>query len=163
MMIEPEFLFIAGFVFVLTGSFWLYREGPLAFTGLSQPRSAKPEFIRGLHSPQLLTVAPALALRPASALGLAAHTLAAPPPAGLANGQLSCLSHIVNAGIATANRAERLHCAAGEQVDGAHYALQNLLDELSGVMAITTASMGRRDNRLSLRPAAAIPLLALAA
>ena len=154
MTIEPEFVFIAGLVFVLTGSFWLYREGQPLFAGLFQSRSAKPKFVRGLHSPRLLTVALPVSV---------AAVRAASSPAGLIDGQLNSLSQIVNTGIATADRAERLHCAAGEQVDGAHYALQNLLDELSAVMTITTAAKGRRDNRLSLRPAVAVPQLALAA
>jgi hypothetical protein len=154
MTFEPEFLIIAGVIFVLTGSFWLYREGPL-FGRLTilQARSTQPNLTRGSAAPRLLAIAP---------VTVASDTdVASPVPVD--GGQLGCLSRIVNSGIATADRAERLHRAAGEQVDGAHYALQNLLDELSAVMTITTASKGRRDTRVTQPRATKLPPLAIAA
>lgn len=51
--------------------------------------------------------------------------------------QINRLTHIVDAAAETAHAAGRLHRQAHEQVDAAHYALQNLLAELTAVMPVS--------------------------
>ena len=54
------------------------------------------------------------------------------------------LNGIVAAAVDTARNAERLHRGAHEQVDAAHYALQNLLNELSLVMPVAAPGLPAR-------------------
>jgi hypothetical protein len=50
--------------------------------------------------------------------------------------QIGKICDIITIAGERARSAERLHRAAHEQIDAAHYALQNLLNELSAVMPI---------------------------
>ena len=54
------------------------------------------------------------------------------------------LNGIVTAAVDKARNAERLHRGAHEQVDAAHYALQNLLNELSAVMPVAASELPAR-------------------
>lgn len=57
---------------------------------------------------------------------------------------IDALKGIVTGAVDRARSAEQFHRSAHEQVDAAHYALQNLLDELSAVMPIAKASRPQR-------------------
>ena len=147
MTIEPEFYLIALAVLTLTAAVRFRHDG-FGPGGLWQALAAlttvKSKFDMR-HSnkryPKAPT-APVLLVVPASAqVGAAEPQVPAKPQpvAGLIRrdgaAQLDRISQIVNSAIETADRAKRLHVAAHEQVDSAHYALQNLLDELSAVMS----------------------------
>lgn len=67
--------------------------------------------------------------------------------------QIKRLSQIVTAAIDQAGNAQRLHCAAQEQIAGADYALQNLRNELASIMPAVAALAPRM--RVEVRPAAA--------
>lgn len=159
MMFGPEFLMVALVFLCLTGAVWLSRYGlssgisafpakPMA-TGLSvrsiQRQSASrvmlpsssPAFDTG--SSQLRTAENRRSLSVKFSNDINVES------------QLCCLSRIVNSAIEAAASAERLHCAARDQLDGAHYAIQNLFDELSAVMTITASPMSRRDTNVVLR------------
>ena len=60
------------------------------------------------------------------------------------------LSGIVASAVDQARSAEQFHRSAREQVDAAHYALQNLLDELSAVMPVAKADLPRRTGAVRL-------------
>ena len=66
------------------------------------------------------------------------------------------LGTIVAASVDTAARAQHLHRTAHEQVDSAHYALQNLLNELSAIMPISAPASSTKPpatrSRVTLRP-----------
>jgi hypothetical protein len=70
-----------------------------------------------------------------------------------ASGHMARLNQIVSSAVDCAQAVERLHRTAHEQVDSAHYALQNLLNELSAVMPITAPNQTHRDVA-SIRPRA---------
>lgn len=161
MMIEPEFLIIAGLVFIFTATVWVRQHGLKALVADRAPLS-QAVFTQWLRQsepsarPHLLAVTStgqAPSMRPCLTSDVASSPSDERDDTSMSRGQqLGFLSHIVASAVASADRAERLQCAAGEQVDGAHYALQNLLDELSTVMSITAPSKGRRDNRQTARP-----------
>ena len=62
--------------------------------------------------------------------------------------QITSLGRIVASAVDTAHKAERLHRTAHEQVDAAHYALQNLMNELSAVMPVATPVAASRATKL---------------
>ena len=150
MIFESEFVFLTILVFSLTAAVWLHTHG-FTFSlaelttiqnNLHQPmrRPAKTPMLLPSAIP-LSTPTPVKAKTPA-ANTQAANSQAANIAAGSIpldqNAQLSRVSQILQSAIELADKAERLHNAAHEQLDGAHYALQNLLDELSTVMPVTS-------------------------
>ena len=159
MMFGPEFLMVALVVLCLTGAVWLRSYGfssgipaipakPMA-TGLSV-RSID----RQSASRVMLLSSPAAFDAGSSQLRTAENKRSLSDKVSNdinVESQLGCLSRIVNSAIETAASAERLHCAARDQLDGAHYAIQNLFDELSAVMTITASPMSRRDTNVVLR------------
>jgi hypothetical protein len=72
--------------------------------------------------------------------------------------QVSRLSAIVTTAIDGARDADRLHRAANEQLDAAHYALQNLLHDLSAVMSITAPSVQRVETAVTQLRASSLPV-----
>jgi hypothetical protein len=58
------------------------------------------------------------------------------------------LTEIVSSAVERVHSVECLQRTAHEQVDSAHYALQNLLNELSAVMPISAPTQKRREVRL---------------
>lgn len=143
MIFEPEILLLAVIVVSITTMLWSKSIAlDPAFSGLAIQRlgGVEPAIaarILAHRKPLLLTSAP----RSDGAVSLPAHMplqLQAPTEQS-GQSQIVRLSQIVNAAIETAGHAERLQRSAHEQIDSAHYALQNLLDELSAIMPAAVA------------------------
>ncbi len=162
MIFESEFVFLTILVFSLTAAVWLHTHG-FSFSlaelttiqnNLHQPmrRPAKTPILLPSAIP-LCTPTPVKAETPAAntpaANSQAANSQSAIIAAGSIpldqNAQLNRVSQILQSAIELADKAERLHNAAHEQLDGAHYALQNLLDELSTVMPVTSPAKAHTD------------------
>ena len=140
MIIESEFLILAVLIFSLTAAFWLRANGlPFSLADLTivQPRTANPlnkATQKAGSSPFLLPVSSiGVVVSPADAASAPALESTESIPLDTET-QLNRVSFILQNAIDLAAKAERLHNAAHEQLDSAHYALQNLLDELSSVM-----------------------------
>lgn len=146
MIFESEFLILAMLVFSATAAAWWFARGPafsLADLTIVEPR-AKSATSKSAHKSAHNRV-----LLPGGAVSADAgsHVVASP---GIPNRpgdmpldtqtQLNRVSIILQNAIDLAANAESLHNAAHEKLDSAHYALQNLLDELSAVMPIASPS-----------------------
>lgn len=160
MIFESEFAILTFLVFSLTAAAWWYTNGVSFSFGqfnLGQLTEIKSDPIRSIqrpaNAPNLLPTTPPVSVNHPIAVqadntGVAAGSVPLDP-----NAQLDRISQILRDAIAVADKAERLHNAAHEQLDSAHYALQNLLDELSGVMPVTSAPKAQRDANTSLAQA----------
>lgn len=157
MIFESEFVFLTILVFSLTAAVWLHTHGfsfSLAELTTIQNNLHQP-MRRPAKTPMLLPSAiPLSTPTPVKAETPAANTPAANSQAAMIaagsipldqNAQLNRVSQILQSAIELADKAERLHNAAHEQLDGAHYALQNLLDELSTVMPVTSPAKAHTD------------------
>jgi hypothetical protein len=165
MIIESEFIILAVLIFSLTAALWLRANGmPFSLADLTivQPRTAissSNAAPKTGSSPFLLPVSPM------SVVANFPETVSEQSPERAASipldteTQLNRVSFILQNAIDLAAKAERLHNAAHEQLDSAHYALQNLLDELSAVMPgvngtkPTVAPPPYADAALTRRPA----------
>ena len=65
--------------------------------------------------------------------------------------QFKRVARILKTNFEATDRAQRLHGAAGEQIGAAHYALQNLADELAGIMTPSTSLQHGLQRRRSVR------------
>lgn len=144
MIFESEFLILAMLVFSVTATGWWFAHGhsfTLADLTIVEPRT-KSANSRSAHKPAHVPVLLPVSATPARAASLHTTTdIALTRPGEIpldAQTQLSRVSNILQNAIDLAAKAERLHNAAHEQLDSAHYALQNLLDELSAVMPIAS-------------------------
>lgn len=151
MIIESEFIILAFLVFSLTATVWLQIHGlPFSLADLTTIEN-KPNhsFRQSPNAPLLLPANAALSAPVITPVIAKTSELASLIPAGSVpldqNTQLDRISQILQTAIGLADKAERLHNAAHEQLDSAHYALQNLLDELSAVMPITSPARAIRD------------------
>lgn len=139
MIFDSEFVILTILVFSLTAAVWWYKHGnsySLADLTTIQKRPNQP-IRRSANAPVLLPSTPAESPR----IYDQAEPQSAAIPAGSVplgqDTQLDRVSQILRSAIELADKAERLHNAAHEQLDSAHYALQNLLDELSTVMPVS--------------------------
>jgi len=147
MIFESEFLILTLAIFSVTAASWWLLHGPtfkLADLTIVEPREkSRHSRIRqkSTHSPVLLPVSAAtasVASAPPAVLSVTTNPGDKPDQPLDAQAQLNRVSHILQNAINVAAKAERLHNAAHEQLDSAHYALQNLLSELSTVMPIAS-------------------------
>lgn len=155
MIFESEFAILTFLVFSMTATVWWYTHG----VSLSLGQFNLAELTAIQNNPNRSSRRP-----PNGPILLPSTTTASanPPEVVIAenadtngttsgstpldqNAQLDRISQILRDAIAVANKAERLHNAAHEQLDSAHYALQNLLDELSGVIPVTSSAKAQRD------------------
>lgn len=148
MLYDPEVQILAFLIFAMLGAIWSWRVGLFAHIGdLTVIERARPDekpakaAVSGLRAPVLLAPSTDLAQvrpQPAAAVAPTSGTTTTVPSAQLLDPatQLSLVSRVLNEAIETAERAERLHAAAHERLDSAHYALQNLLAELSSVLPV---------------------------
>lgn len=185
MSIEPEYLILAFIILSLTTVSWMAMGGSPGLAALTtlepqpqaeprvqakgQRRPAPTRLVRA-KAPAAAPVATAHAKPPSNlrvtppfapatpvegaAAPRATNSAAAATPL-LSGSQIGRLSHIVGSAVATARQAEHLHRSANEQLDAAHYALQNLMIELAAVMPVAAAaSVGRSAKPLPMtRPA----------
>lgn len=172
MVIDPELLLLAAIVLPLAFLIWLVPMSRAVYhvarTSGEPPMAAPARAALKRHPVTLLSVPskPGRAFIPLSREGTVsefatADTLPsteqprdAVPTVGT---HMARIGEIVAASVDTAMRARALHRTAHEQVDSAHYALQNLLSELSAIMPIAaptsaaTQSLTTR-SRVTLRP-----------
>ena len=161
MNLDPDLVILCGIVLAATALLWAIPASRQVFTAPSAAVRSRPEGGPAMRrSPvQLLAVAarPAAAVHDAvDAVVLAAGRATYDEPSRPLGVHMARVSTIVTASVDNAARAQRLHQAAREQVDSAHYALQNLLNELTSVMPIS-APVTRHGKdvsraRLVLRP-----------
>jgi hypothetical protein len=167
MLIEPEFLIVFAIVLALTSAVWSTSQaketrGPSWPHSLvvSAPVPSRPS-ARAIRSsspqssprrngpakkPTLLAASPVTVAHPvppvARALANTVEPVTASTDTRLSSAtQVSRLTNIVQTGVETAQTAGRLHRQAHEQVDAAHYALQNLLAELTIVMPVAAPAV----------------------
>ena len=151
MFLESEFIILTIMVFSLTAAVWIQIHGfPFSLADLTTIQNKPKQTIRrSMSHPMLLPTAIPLAAPLDETTDLTTDPQAIEAAAGTTpldqTTQLSRVSKILQSAFALADKAERLHNAAHEQLDGAHYALQNLLDELSTVMTITSPAIVQRD------------------
>ena len=152
MIFESEFAILTILVFSLTATVWWYTHGvsfSLGQFNLGELTAIQNNPNRSIRRPAngpilLPSTTPSAASLPIAVT--ADNTGITPGSIPLdQNTQLDRISQILRDAIAVADKAERLHNAAHEQLDSAHYALQNLLDELSGVMPVTSSAKALRD------------------
>jgi len=144
MIFESEFLILTIAIFSVTAASWWLSRGPsftLADLTIVEPRAKSLNSRvrqKSTHSPVLLPVSAAPASAALAQPAADRHpTFPSDKPLD-AQTQLNRVSHILQNAIDVAAKAERFHNAAHEQLDSAHYALQNLLSELSAVMPIAS-------------------------
>ena len=139
MTLDPEYLLLAGIVLSLTALVWFTPLRRSVFVAPSKAAARSPPRNRPVRlmaaQPYSGTTAgvsqgQGIAVEDA---GVATHK---PSTDTLVSPHMARLQVIVTVTLDTAHLAQRLHKSAHEQVDGAHYALQNLLNELSSVMSI---------------------------
>jgi hypothetical protein len=147
MIIESGFIILAILVFSVTATVWLQIHGlPFSLADLTTIQNKPNHSIRRpANAPMLLPSAPP----PSAHVFEKSQPQTTIVPAGTIpldqSTQLDRISQILQTAIGLADKAERLHNAAHEQLDSAHYALQNLLDELSTVMPIASPAKALRD------------------
>ena len=145
MIFESEFVILTILVFSLTAAVRLHTHGfSFSLAELTTIQNKPSQSIRRTaYAPLLLPSAASTPVSEKTELQASIIT-AGSVPLGQ-NTQLNRVSQILQTAIELADKAERLHNAAHEQLDGAHYALQNLLDELSTVMPIASPAKAQRD------------------
>ncbi len=147
MIFESEFVILTILVFSLTATTWWYTHGvSFSLADLTVIQNKPNQSIRRAANAPMLLPATAPASTPSiKKTELQAFSVVAGSVPLDQNTQLDRVAQILQSAIELADKAERLHNAANEQLDGAHYALQNLLDELSTVMPIASPAKAQRD------------------
>ncbi|MEQ1697449.1 MAG: hypothetical protein ABL901_16575 [Hyphomicrobiaceae bacterium] len=147
MIFDQEFIILTILVFSLTAAAWVYTHGVafnLADLTTIQKNPNQP-IRRSAIAPLLLPSTPPVTAPVAEKAELQSAGLAVGSTPLDQHTQLDRIAGILQTAIELAGKAERLHNAAHEQLDGAHYALQNLLDELSAVMPVSAPAKGNHD------------------
>ena len=165
MTIDPELLLLGAIVAALAGLIWLVPASRAVYRvtrrGGAMPITSPGAAAIKRRPVTLLTVPvkPDRAVR--SLVRDAAGERSRDEPADAigptVGAHMARVGDIVAASIETALRAQRLHRTAHERVDSAHYALQNLLSELSAIMPIIAPAPSTRQSpvarsRTALRP-----------
>jgi hypothetical protein len=172
MLIDPELLLLAAIVLPLAGLIWLVPMSRAVYhvaRTSGDTRMVGPARAAIKRRPvTLLTVEakPGRAFIPLAREGTvseitngdtaSSHEQPRDPVPAVGT-HMARIGEIVAASVDTALRAQKLHRMAHEQVDSAHYALQNLLNELSAIMPIAAPASATKQSpasrsRVTLRP-----------
>ena len=150
MTFDPEYLILAFIVVSLATLAWMAVGGDRVLAAITR-RVPKQTTRRAPARVHLIKpdARPAFGpVRSATTTDGAERVIRSTNSATPVETQITRLGSIVTSAVATARHAERLHRTAHEQVDAAHYALQNLLNELSAVMPIATPVAASRATKL---------------
>jgi hypothetical protein len=159
MFFDTDFLVVVGVIFAVTALFWSRSFAQLAWARTMKraemnsvtelPFAVAPSTV-GLRTAARRRMVPAVVAVKVPASAPAIETVreaTVVPKTGrlTVDTQVARIAEIVTRAVDGARDADRLHHAAHEQLDAAHYALQNLLHELSAVMSVPGLNVVRTD------------------
>jgi hypothetical protein len=159
MFFDTDLLVVVGVIFAVTALFWSRSFAQLAWartmTRAEQnsvtelPFAVAPSTV-GSRKAVLRRMVPAVVAVKVPEIAPAVEPIGevtvAPKTGRLSvDTQVARIAEIVTRAVDGARDADRLHHAAHEQLDAAHYALQNLLHELSAVMSVPGLNVARAE------------------
>lgn len=159
MLFDTDLLVVVGVIFAVTALFWSRSFAQLAWARKMKrseqssvtvlPFAIAPSTV-GSGKAMLRRMVPAGVAVKVPAIAPAIEPLGeatvAPKTGRLSvDTQVARIAEIVTRAVDGARDADRLHHAAHEQLDAAHYALQNLMHELSAVMSVPRLNVTRAE------------------
>ncbi len=170
MFFDTDLAVLAGAIFAVTAVFWISSFAPLVWAAstarVDESRSLELPFMVAQRGAMLrksvlrrmVPVEPAVIVRELAPVGEPVVAAKVEPDSQrmTVDTQVARISEIVTRAVDGARDAGRLHEAAHEQLDAAHYALQNLLHELSAVMSVPGATVGQAASVKPVVPVAAV-------